>query len=70
VGARRRHAPAAGLARGGRRGRAPRHADHGDPAGGAEDVRSLRSDPHAPGASCWAHRDGACLSRRSVEEGR
>jgi protein-L-isoaspartate(D-aspartate) O-methyltransferase len=36
-------------------------------SGGAEGVRSLRSEAHAPDASCWAHRDGACLSRRSVE---
>jgi protein-L-isoaspartate(D-aspartate) O-methyltransferase len=39
-------------------------------SGGAEGVRSLRSETHAPDPSCWAHRDGACLSRRSVEEGR
>ena len=36
-------------------------------AGGADEVRSLRTDAHAPDASCWAHREGACLSRRVVE---
>ena len=36
-------------------------------AGGAEGVHSLRTDAHVPDASCWAHRDGACLSRRPVE---
>jgi protein-L-isoaspartate(D-aspartate) O-methyltransferase len=36
-------------------------------AGGAESVRSLRTDAHAPDASCWAHREGACLSRRAPE---
>ncbi len=35
-------------------------------AGGFEAVRSLRTDPHAAEASCWAHRDGACLSRRAL----
>jgi protein-L-isoaspartate(D-aspartate) O-methyltransferase len=34
-------------------------------AGDVRAVRSLRTDPHAPEASCWAHRDGACLSRRA-----
>jgi protein-L-isoaspartate(D-aspartate) O-methyltransferase len=29
------------------------------------EVRSLRTDPHAAEAGCWAHRDGACLSRRA-----
>jgi protein-L-isoaspartate(D-aspartate) O-methyltransferase len=33
-------------------------------AGDSGAVRSLRTDPHAPDASCWAHRDGTCLSRR------
>jgi protein-L-isoaspartate(D-aspartate) O-methyltransferase len=27
-------------------------------------VRSLRTDAHAEAASCWLHRDGACLSRQ------
>jgi hypothetical protein len=30
-------------------------------------VRSLRTEPHDEDASCWLHRDGACLSRRAVE---
>jgi protein-L-isoaspartate(D-aspartate) O-methyltransferase len=38
-------------------------------AGGADEVRTLRTDAHAEETSCWAHRDGACLSRRSVEGG-
>jgi protein-L-isoaspartate(D-aspartate) O-methyltransferase len=37
-------------------------------AGGSDGVRSLRTEPHAPEASCWVHRDGACLSRRSLED--
>jgi len=36
-------------------------------AGGYAAVRSLRTDAHAPEPSCWAHRDGACLSRRALE---
>jgi protein-L-isoaspartate(D-aspartate) O-methyltransferase len=36
--------------------------------GGAGEVRSLREDPHAEEASCWLHRDGACLSRRALED--
>jgi len=36
-------------------------------AGGYAEVRSLRTDLHAPDPSCWAHREGACLSRRPVE---
>jgi protein-L-isoaspartate(D-aspartate) O-methyltransferase len=35
--------------------------------GGVAEVRSLRGDPHEPDASCWLHRDGACLSRRALE---
>ena len=35
-------------------------------AGDAAAVRSLRTEPHAPDASCWAHRDGTCLSRRPL----
>jgi protein-L-isoaspartate(D-aspartate) O-methyltransferase len=30
-------------------------------------VRSFRTDPHEEDASCWAHRDGGCLSRSAVE---
>jgi protein-L-isoaspartate(D-aspartate) O-methyltransferase len=37
-------------------------------AGAFEEVRSLRTDEHAAEASCWAHRDGACLSRRALGE--
>jgi protein-L-isoaspartate(D-aspartate) O-methyltransferase len=36
--------------------------------GGAGEVRSLRDDAHAEEASCWLHRDGACLSRRAPED--
>jgi protein-L-isoaspartate(D-aspartate) O-methyltransferase len=35
--------------------------------GDAATVRSLRSEPHAPDASCWLHRDAGCLSRREPE---
>jgi protein-L-isoaspartate(D-aspartate) O-methyltransferase len=37
-------------------------------AGAFEEVRSLRTDTHTPDASCWAHRDGACLSRVALGE--
>jgi len=33
--------------------------------GGAEEVRSLRRDKHAPGRDCWLHGRDFCLSRRS-----
>ncbi|MEN8161558.1 MAG: methyltransferase domain-containing protein [Myxococcota bacterium] len=36
--------------------------------GDFEAVRSLRTDAHPAEASCWAHRDGACLSRRAPGE--
>jgi protein-L-isoaspartate(D-aspartate) O-methyltransferase len=39
--------------------------DRGDPG----EVRSFRTEPHAEDASCWAHRDGGCLSRRALEAG-
>lgn len=35
-------------------------------AGGAQEIRSLRRDSHAPGAACWLHRPGWCLSRQEV----
>ena len=35
--------------------------------GGVMQVRSLRSESHAEEASCWLHRDGACLSSREPE---
>jgi len=33
-------------------------------AGGYEEVRSLRRDPHAPEPECWVHAGDMCLSRR------
>jgi protein-L-isoaspartate(D-aspartate) O-methyltransferase len=34
--------------------------------GGTREVRSFRTEAHAEDASCWAHRDGGCLSKRGV----
>jgi protein-L-isoaspartate(D-aspartate) O-methyltransferase len=34
-------------------------------AGGFEEVRSLRRDPHGADASCWVHVGPLCLSRRA-----
>ena len=36
-----------------------------DPAG-QQAVRSLRRDPHDRDESCWLHRDGWCLSKRTL----
>ena len=36
--------------------------------GGHLDVRSLRRDAHAPGSTCWLHRQGECLSRELAKE--
>jgi protein-L-isoaspartate(D-aspartate) O-methyltransferase len=35
-------------------------------SGGWEQVRSLRRDPHASEATCWAHLGAVCLSRRDL----
>jgi protein-L-isoaspartate(D-aspartate) O-methyltransferase len=37
-------------------------------AGGFEQVRSVRREPHVPEDACWFHSDGFCLSRRAVGE--
>src|SRR5262245_494108 len=36
-------------------------------AGGADRVRSLRRDPHAPGPGCWLHDERVCLSREGAD---
>jgi protein-L-isoaspartate(D-aspartate) O-methyltransferase len=33
--------------------------------GGVMEVRSLRTEPHDEDATCWLHREGGCLSRRT-----
>jgi protein-L-isoaspartate(D-aspartate) O-methyltransferase len=39
---------------------------HAYERGDVRSVRSLRTEPHAEGASCWLHREGACLSREEA----